>query len=198
MDERPNAYRIVVGVGFTPACELAVRDALQLATRIPGAEVHATTVLAHEHIQRPSGVARGYSHLSDAEQRLEAFVGEVVATSPLAAASPPIVYHVRLGEVALALTQVAFDVDASLIIVGSRSTSRARKLLGAPVSERLIRHGRYSVMIVKRQDTTGLVKTPSPDPRRPGEDLTSSREEVLQSAARVDYTLPRVHIAGNI
>jgi nucleotide-binding universal stress UspA family protein len=191
-----RGYRIVVGVGFSDACKHAVHDALQIATRLPGAELHMTTVLDREHLDRASALATGYAHLIDTELRLVSFVKDVGSTTPLLPASLPLVFHVRIGEIAAALTQVAFDVDARLIVVGSRDAPRVTKMLVRSVSDVLFHDARYSVLVARAQNTAGLIKTPQPDPRRPGEQLASSREGVLQSAERVDFDVPRPHIAG--
>ncbi len=195
-EEHSRGYRIVVGVGFTDECKHAVREALQLATRLPGAEVHVTSVLSREHLDRSSALAQGYSHLLDTELRLVNFVKDLAKETPLLPASLALVFHVRIGEIAAALTQVAFDVDASLIVVGSRALSGVTKLVTRSVSDELLREARYSVLIARAPNTEGLVKTPRPEARRPGEPLKDSREDMLQSAERVDFDLPRTHIAG--
>lgn len=195
MEERDKGYRIVVGVGFTEACKHAMREALELGTRLPGAELHVTTALAHEHLDRPNALSRGYTDLLDTELRLVNFVRDVAKDARVLPATLAFVFHVRIGDVVATLNQVAFDVDARFVVVGSAPSGLA-KLLHATVSERLIREGRYAILVARAPNVEGLVKTPKLDVRRPGEELTSPREGMLQSSERVDFALPHVHVAG--
>ena len=137
-----------------------------------------------------------FLHLLETELRLVNFVRDVGACTHLVPASLAFVLHVRIGEVVPTLTQVAFDLDASLIIVGSAAAGVVGRLLHTSVAERLVHEGRYSVLVAREPHLAGLVKTPPLDARRPGQPLTSPREGMLQSADRVDFAVPRPHISG--
>lgn len=185
--------RIVVGVGRGETSEHAIRDGLRLATELDGVTVHFVGVL--EHVDT-ADLGRVRQDLLDTEAQMVAAVRAVADATRLAPARIDLVFHVRLGEVAQALTQVAFDVDASLIVVGAHHTRRALRALRGGIAERLIAEGRYPVLVARPVNATGLVRTPRPDPRRPGEPLRDSRELLLESSDRVEFALPVPHVSG--
>lgn len=189
------SYRIVIGVGLTDACKPAVAEALALAARTPGTEVHATTVL-DATVDTGAQMAKAADRLVDAEEKLVKFVRDVASSVRAPRTELPIVYHVRIGKPVEALNQVAFDVDANLIVVGTRARSRAAKLLLGSVAESLLSSGRFPVLVARPVDTTGLTKSPKPEPRRPGEVLHTDRDGTLSSSDRVDFGGRASHISG--
>lgn len=190
-----STHRIVVGVGFTDACRQAVLEALAYAARVPGTEVHAATVL-DASVERASQIAKAADRMVEAETKLVSFVQEIAKTADARRTALPIVYHVRIGSPAAALNQVAFDVDAETIVVGTRARSRAVKLLLGSVVEDLLRDGHFPVLVARTRDTSGMTKSPKPDPRRPGEPLTGHRDGALASNDRVDFGSRGSHISG--
>lgn len=191
----PN-YRIVVGIGFTDACAQAVTQAFALASKIPGTEVHFATALDHMNVGSASQLAKGEERLIETEGKLVKFVREVASNADARKSEVPVVYHVRIGKPVDSLVQVGVDVDADLLVVGTRQRTRAAKLLLGSVAEALLAEARFPVLVAHARDTTGLTKTPRPDPRRPGEALTENRDGVLTSSERVDWGSRRSHISG--
>lgn len=187
------SYRIVIGVGFTDACKLAITEGLSLAARVPGTEVHVVTVL-DAHLDHKSQIEKAVDRLVETEKKLVEFVKTTAAAAAAPKTELPIVFHVRIGKPVEALNQLAFDVDANMIVVGTRARSRAAKLLLGSVADDLLREGRFPVMVARPLDTSGMTKSPKPDPRRPGEDLTSDGS--ASSADRVDFGSRGSHISG--
>lgn len=187
-------YRIVVGVGRGgETSEHAVREALALATHGDDGEVHAVLALP----KREDADLEGLRQLLLAEEDwLVEYVRWVADRSILRPARLDLVFHVRLGDPAEVLTQVAFDVDASVIVVGAQQRSRMAQVLSNGVAEKLFTEARYPLLVARARDEKGLVKTQRPEPRRPGEPLSSPREAVLESSDRVDFTLAAPHVSG--
>lgn len=192
-----TAHRIVVGIDFTDACRQALLDALRLAARMPGTEVHVATVL-DASVERASQIAKASDRMVEAEKKLASFVRESAKAADAHRTELPIVYHVRIGKPAAALNQVAFDVDAELIVVGTRARSRAAKLLLGSVGEDLLRDGHFPVLVSRARDTTGMTRSSMPEPRRPGEALTGDRDSMLSSNDRVDFGSRVSRISGLI
>ncbi len=191
---QPN-FRIVVGVGFTDACEHAVLQALALSSRIPGTELHFAAVLDAD-VEHRGHIAKVADRMVETETKLQKFVQDIAVKANSVKSEIPIVYHVRLGKPVAGLTQVAFDVDAALVVVGTRARSRAAKLILGSVAESLLTDGRYPVLVARPYDTSGMVRSAKPDPRRPGEALTTDRDSMLQSSDRVDFGNRASHISG--
>jgi len=190
----PVRHRIVVGVARDDeGAEHAVREALALATRDDQGEVHFVLALTEGH---GTDLARLRDRMLEEEAWMAEYVRWVGERTALRAARLDIVLHVRVGPAAEVLTQVATDVDAELIVVGAPHRSRVAQILTGSVPERLFKEGRFPLLVARPIDTSGLAKTARPEPRRPGEKLKDDREALLQSAERVDFSLPPPHVSG--
>jgi hypothetical protein len=134
--------------------------------------------------------------MRDEETWLVDYVHWVADRTILRPARLDLVFHVRLGNPAEVLTQVAFDVGASLIVIGAQHRGRVAQMLNGGVAERLFTDARYPILVARPVDASDLVATDRPEPRRPGEPLTSPRETVLESSDRVDFTPRSAHVSG--
>src|SRR4051794_33989333 len=112
-----DSHRIVVGMDLTECGDQALREAMRLARRVRGSALHVVFV-----INTPAGLhnARRLEQLSSEPRarinelgtRVAALCGDERAAAPR---PEDIVLHIRLGEPAQALHQVAVDADADLI-----------------------------------------------------------------------------------
>ena len=57
--------------------------------------------------------------------------------------------HLRMGVVAEEIVGLADELDAGLIVVGSRGLGRIRRTLAGSVSESVFRHAHCPVMVVR-------------------------------------------------
>lgn len=198
MDTTPSSssdpHRIVVGVARDDeSTEHAVRTAIALGTRDDRGELHFVAALPDT---RGTDLSSLRDRMLEEETWMAEYVRWVGERMPLRAARLDIVLHVRVGSPVDVLTQVATDVDAELIVVGAPHRSRIAQILQGSVPERLFAEGRFPVLVARPVDTTGLAKTPRPEPRRPGERLRDDREALLRSSDRVDFALPTPHVSG--
>ena len=185
-------YRVVAGVDLSETGDHALREGMRLCRSLFGSELHIAHVIV---------VSRG---LHDAD-RLEALASLLHArmdelrehvTRALQADhafSQQIVFHVRLGDPAEALHQVAVDVDADLIVVGTHARAGVERLLLGSVAEALIRGAHVPVLVAQPKDFTDLPRSAYPEPRRPGEDLTS---QGLTDRLHLEFVPRTTHIPG--
>ena len=164
-------YRIVVGIDFEPTGDEALRMGVELAEAIPSAELHLTTVV----VESRSGVsaarlAEDERLLEDASTKLRGHVDAWKSVWKGESFSRPLTLHVRLGNAADAVHQVAVDVDADLIVVGTHGTRGIARLILGSVSERLVKLARVPVLVARPKDFAGLErKLTQPEPARPGQ-----------------------------
>lgn len=178
--------RIVVGVDFTEAGDHALDEALRYAWRSELDEVHPVYVL-------PEGdMATVALQLDEARESLRARVIERCQAVG-EAFEQAVVLHVRVGSAAEALHQVAIDVDADLLVVGTHGRRGLSKMLLGSVAEELVRTARLPVLIARPRQLDGLEKSPVPEAARPGEDLHAPR--IMASEKLVIDKRPS-HIAG--
>jgi len=139
---------IVVGADDSPTAAQAVGAAMELA-KTCGAELHIVTAYKPERARPPSqeGLPEELRYsltLHPADRLLEQLAGMARASS-----LQPIV-HAAAGEAAEALTRIALQENADLIVVGNKGMKGARRVLGS-VPNDVAHQASCSVLIV---DTT--------------------------------------------
>jgi nucleotide-binding universal stress UspA family protein len=147
--QRPPARRIVCGVDGSEQARHAASAALRLADRL-GAQltlVHVTptrTVVPVDSFPMgvdPSTYPRSRElAFSEAEAAFESLSAEVAGAA--------VEREVRLGDPAVVLAEVADDLGAELIVVGSRGRGAWRSAVLGSVSSDVARLARCPVMIV--------------------------------------------------
>ncbi|QQR88725.1 MAG: universal stress protein [Myxococcales bacterium] len=188
--------RFVVGVDFTQTSENALVEAIRLAKRYEHGELHVTHVLAV-----PTGSAEAkqsdamLAHIEAATKQLQALVldksNEFFPTSDW---EQDTVIHVRIGDAAKQLHQVAVDIDADYLVVGSHSRTGISKLILGSVAEELARIAHLPVLIAHPKELKGIDRTPTVQAARPG----SSSQLHLTNSVRLKLRLgsrPQ-HISG--
>ncbi|HEY8428355.1 MAG TPA: universal stress protein [Sandaracinaceae bacterium] len=181
--------RIVVGVDFTDTGDIALDEAIGLAVRLEGAELHPVFVIDENARTKLSLVD---DELSRAYDRLRARVLARLEAMD-AGGAHPVVFHVRLGDPAAAIHQVAVDVDADLVVVGTHGRRGLEKMLLGSVAERLVRTARLPVIVARPKQLDDLPRTPAPDEADPERDLRAPR---IMASELVQITKRPSHIAG--
>lgn len=174
-------YRIVIGMDLEDEGDLALLEGLRIAEPL-GAQLHAVHVIpARRDTEQLARV------LDLGLTRLRERVAKVAVRSPL-----EVRLHVRFGEPAAMLQQVAVDYDADLLIVGTRDRRGvARAVLGS-VADSLVRTAKLPVLVARPKRLDELARTPQPDEGLPGAPLEG--DQYMSEVIRV---VPRVaHISG--
>ncbi len=169
----PVRYRIVVGVDYSPVGELALQRAFEIANREPDAEPHVVYVAGfHEPLlrlevpedDRSSSVEEAFDELRRyVEEKLAGFQVQHVAAFKRA------VTHVRVGRPAHEIAQLAADLDADMVVVGTHGRRGARRLLLGSVAEEVMRLSRCPVLVVRPKDhsSEAAEKVPEIEPPCP-------------------------------
>jgi nucleotide-binding universal stress UspA family protein len=130
-------FSIVVGLDFKEAGGFAFDQAAQIAERIPRAALHLA------HVFEPGAEPRSRKDMIEhlrlyANEKLTAW-GGVKGIS--------IGIHLRSGEVVRELVQLATDVSAGLIVLGSSRGPHMRSWLVGSTAERLVRSATTAVLV---------------------------------------------------
>jgi nucleotide-binding universal stress UspA family protein len=192
-----QANRVVVGLDLTETGDRALVEALSLVRQLPNSELHVAHAIA----------VKGSLHGADLDHtahELRARLAEIRVRVTEITAFPwvggemrrPIVFHVRLGEPAAVLHQVAVDVDAMLIVVGTHARTGVQKLLLGSVADVLARTARVSVLVAHPKNFAGLERSEHPEPARPGEVATS--RAAISERRHLEFRDRSVHISGLI
>jgi nucleotide-binding universal stress UspA family protein len=215
-------YLIVVGMDYSEASELALAQAFQIAGRLPYSEVHIVHVAA---LQLPplaasspdASVVASNVSVDDTSTELQRYVQErfngLYADGALDGSPTRIVTHVRWETPAQEIAQLAADLEADLVIVGTHGRrGLARALLGS-VAEAVVRYAPCPVLVTRPKHS---VESPRIEPACPaclrereatgGEQLWCAQHRerhgvrhVYQSSDRVasDGTMPLVFHADS-
>ncbi len=198
---KDSRYGIVVGLDFTPAGDLALKEALARASERGDVEIHC--VHAIDDIEQVFG--RGATKLERQEDLLEELprqlwehvgkVGRACATLPSQAS---VHIHVRLGKPAETMMQIAVDYDCDMITIGTHGRTGFDKWVLGSVAEELVRKARCPVLVAKPRDFTTLARTVMPDAARPGEPLSGPLREMphYHSAQVYDFARRDVNVVG--
>jgi nucleotide-binding universal stress UspA family protein len=168
-------YVVVAGIEIDEAAVYALREALALARREPGASVHLVSVVTDvEGALRSEAAADERASLL--EQRmyaLRAFVIKRWREQP-ADAARQVTLHVGLGDRGRELVQFAADYEADLLIVGTHDRGRLSTLVTPSLVESLAHGAPCPVLIARPRDYEGLAKSPAIEP--PSASSPSPRE----------------------
>ena len=148
---------IVVGVDFSEASELAVQQAFLLATAPPGAEVHLVNVVQTYGTQVTYEMPVDASALSvlsmaEARERFGRYADRALTSFQAlhpGRAVPRVVAHVRCDAIADEIAQLAADLEADLVVVGTHGRRGLSRLLLGSSAEATVRLAPCPVLVVR-------------------------------------------------
>jgi nucleotide-binding universal stress UspA family protein len=138
--------RILVATDGSREAQLALTTAADLA-KSTDSELHVVHVgelpLAY-HPERHAYRAEYEEHEKESQQLLESQVQRIEGASATEAQA-----HLRMGRADEEIGELAQNIDAGLIVMGSRGHGRLRRALVGSVSESVVRHAHCPVTIVR-------------------------------------------------
>ncbi len=152
-----QAYVVVVGVDFSPASELAVDTAFELAAAQPRAEVHLINVvqtygpqIAYEMPGDTSALTvlttaeAGARFKEYADKKLARFSAEHSGKS-----LQRVFTHLRYDSIADEIAQLAADLEADLVVVGTHGRRGVSRLLLGSSAEATVRLAPCPVLVMR-------------------------------------------------
>jgi nucleotide-binding universal stress UspA family protein len=137
---------IVVGTDGSPTAQKAVDDAASLAAAL-GGRLHIAMVTPSIPIVAAPDMIVASAEWTEATNQATRSALESAAAAA-AAVGAEATTHQLGGDPADALLGLCEEVDADLLVVGSRGMQGARRFLLGSVSSRCVRHADRSVLIV--------------------------------------------------
>jgi nucleotide-binding universal stress UspA family protein len=137
--------------------QLAARTAANLAEK-PGSELHVVYVggegcyespLIDLATLEPTWVAREYPDLLSDIERTERELLDKEVEQVAAAGVTVTQAHLSMGKAAPEIVVVAEEIDAGLIVMGSRGQGGIRRALLGSVSESVVKHAHCPVLVVR-------------------------------------------------
>jgi nucleotide-binding universal stress UspA family protein len=155
---------IVVGVDFSKTGDLAVERALELGFERGNADVHLVNIVrtygAGVQLELPGSPGFSSMSLGDAAEQLRLYAqhhleGYQTAHQPSPKASSlRVITHVRLDAPAEEIAQLAADLAADLVVVGTHGRRGLSRVLMGSVAEGVVRLAPCAVLVVRPKDVT--------------------------------------------
>jgi nucleotide-binding universal stress UspA family protein len=163
-------FVIVVGIDYSNIGNQALSRALEVASLHQGAEVHVVNVGSPPW-------SPGHGSALDKAIDVDAGLRQVQQhAAEFVAAMPPhldktrirrVVAHLRTGSPATSIAQLAADLDADLVVVGSHGHRGLERFFLGSVAERVSRLARCAVWIVRPKDHSTADRVPEIEPTCP-------------------------------
>lgn len=165
-----DRFTVVVGIDFSESSNFALDQALALANRRDDADVHV--VYVEDELTTPRIPAAMSGQSSETDEMLESVKRRATERlEVLAKAATPrirhVIAHVRRGEPAEHIVQLASHLDADMVLVGTHGRRGIKRLLVGSVAERVVRLARCPVLVVRPKDHEQLGKVPEIEPPCP-------------------------------
>lgn len=176
-----SPYTIVVGMDYSDVSRLAFREALQIASGRAGSEVHVVHVeSAIEPVPGPEtsepakpaiGAGSDEPGFQETLQRLHRLVTSEVTEfeeSRMALGSAPIsrvVSHVRANAPSREIVQLASDLEADLVVVGTHGRTAIARFFMGSVAHAVVTLASCPVLVVrpKQASLVPVIEPPCPD-----------------------------------
>lgn len=160
-----ETYDLVVGIDYSRLGDLALETACDVARGHPKAHLHLVHV---ERAAEPSDSVAPGGDVNEASSRLHGHVEAVLKrwskSQPEALPFERLTTHIRSGGEADAIAQLASDVEANLVVVGTHGHRGARRYLLGSVAEATVRLAPCAVLVVREADAS-VPKIEPPCPR---------------------------------
>lgn len=163
MSQDRSTLRILAGVSYDETGENAMRMAVDLARYRPSAMLHVA------HVAPDSALASRTGNLEDRARLLGRLPEELARFTQrfLVPAVTNVAVHVRVGDPASTLLQLAADYDADLVVVGTHGRRGLQRFALGSVAQALLDARRCPIVIAVPSQLAEMHKTVVPAPECP-------------------------------
>lgn len=152
-----KTYRIVVGTDFSDTAHVALENAFNIASKEEKAEVHVVNAVQHlgEFVQMDLPEVPAYRlPLDEAQEKLEAYVGSRLSAwqGTTDKTFSRCVTYLSTDYPSQAVVQLATDLEADLIVVGTHGRRGFRRFLLGSVAEGVVRTAHCPVLVVRPEE----------------------------------------------
>jgi nucleotide-binding universal stress UspA family protein len=167
MPNSNTAHVIVAGIDYSDLSDLALDQALAIAASQPCGEVHAlsvaTLLVTRSDAEEVAFLREERTKLAaHLERRIALFQERRGAGAPVPAR---VVGHVRFDAPAREIAQLAADLGADLVIVGTHGRRGLSRMLIGSVAEGVVRLATCPVLVVRPKviESTPSIQPPCPE-----------------------------------
>lgn len=155
-------FRILAGVAYDETGESALQMAIELARFRPRAMLHVAHALSTSALSNRASRIDEHARILEGHPRTLAELTERFL--PAEGPRPEVAVHVRVGDAASVLLQLALDYDVDLLVVGTHGRRGLERLALGSVAQSLLGARRCPVVIAMPPHFEGMRKTVLPTP----------------------------------
>lgn len=195
-----NRTVIVAAIDRTPASDPCINTATALAQDIAGAELHFLHVI--EAQPSAPAMASPASLLEEARKFVDG-----VASAAGARFKGRLAAHLAVGDPSREILQLASDLEADVIVVGSHGKKALERMLVGSVSQSVVKKARCAVLVARPKEY-GAEEIPEIAPPCPkcletqrasnGERLWCEQHAGRHAHGRLHYELPQSYGVGSM
>lgn len=199
---RPAAKRrtvIVVAIDRTEASDAVLPMAQSYAENTPGAELHLLLVVEH-----PPPIGPTVPSIAEDLREARAYLDDVVHVAA-ERFSGRIAGHIAVGDPATRILELASDLEADVIIVGTHGKSTLTRMVLGSVSQRVSLRAQCPVLLARPK---AYAPTPEIEPPCPkclemqhatnGEKLWCAQHATHHPRGRLHYEAPQSFAMGSM
>jgi nucleotide-binding universal stress UspA family protein len=172
MERVQTPYVVVVGVDYSKTGDLAFQHAFEIAANHPVSELHVINVVHVVVATDEFGFTPLMAYASmtvqeakeDLEQHVQRKLIEFRAKLRPQASTPRVISHVRIEAPAQEIAQLASDMAANLVVVGTNGRRALSRLVLGSVAEVVVRLAPCPVLVVRPQRLVELPRIEPPCP----------------------------------
>jgi len=195
----------LVGVDYSEHSRLALVSAAAIVDASPGAELHVVHVIGGVHTEQgseaPDSVGSFDPRGAEFIRRLKVLRKEVVEQLPdfmgdaAATLGDRVMGHIRIGRPHREIVRLAEELEAQLVVVGTRRHSGLERMFLGSVAEQVVREAPCAVLVARPRErpVESLIEAPCPDCVRARE-LSAGNK--LWCARHAQHR-PRAHTYGS-
>jgi nucleotide-binding universal stress UspA family protein len=148
----PSPYvQVVVAYDFSPSSELALQRAVDVACRAPQHVLHVIAAIDPRHGLAVKATRHpDYQYAGQIQELLSEHVQQVLGGRPSHGAVEFFV-HARIGHPADQILELAREVGADLVFIGSHGLTGIERVVIGSVSERVVREAKCPVMVAREK-----------------------------------------------
>jgi len=153
-----SPYKVLVAVAFDGTAQTALEEGLRLAESIEHSELHVVHSVDVTGAANSDAVREADAGLQNAPKYLHEYVDKLWETHT----PRQVIAHFRPGPAAATALQVAVDVDADVLVVGTHRRGGIEKMLLGSVAEQILHKAHCPVLVAVPKSYEGDRATERP------------------------------------
>lgn len=183
-----NPYLVVAAIAFDETSDAVLSEATRLSASA-GRELHLVHVIHEGPHATTQGELRSLeNHLNEATSQLQRMLSRQ-------ATRQRVICHMRVGNVSRSIIQLAVDLSADMLVIGTHQRNAVRQLLLGSITKEVVAHAHCPVLIAIPKNYAGAVASESITPPCP--DCLTIREHTQNETfwcARHQHSYHKPHV----